>query len=256
MSNNKLRPVSELQRKFLAKLGETAAEHQQQVLALMNKVPKTKVKVNVHQINRQVERKLTWTEPSSEIASKLARHENFEEEWVPEAYVLFIRRFRCTCGAVGSCLDLPVLFLRHRRRHYSARSDLEHGSPRVYKPTKVLAYPHLPRLKEVRFVALSLCEHCFEQAKAPLNAGESECHTKSESCQLVNTESSGSEATTQSVSPTAKPSPLPLPSQELSSSSKPEELVGYASPNTFISEPNGSDLERFENEGGPALAAG
>lgn len=253
MSNNKLRPVSELQRKFLAKLGETAAEHQQQVLALMKKVPTTKVKLNVHQVNKQVERKLTWTEPSSEIASKLARHENFEEAWIPEAYVLFIRRYRCACGAVGSCLDLPVLFLRHRRRHYSARSDLEHGSPRVYKPTKVLAYPHLPRLKEVRFVALSMCEHCFEQAKVPLNVGEAAC-TKSESYQLVNTGSSGSEATAQSVSPTAKPSPLPLPSQALSSSSKPEELVGCASHNTFTSEPNGSDLERFENEGGPALA--
>lgn len=174
MSNDKLKPVSALQRKFLSLLGETASDHQEQVKSLLNKqlfrASATSKAPSLRQINNAVERRLTYSEPSSEIAARLAAKAAQQEadviqrarnvEWIPDAYVLFIRHSRClSCGNTSRCLDLPNLFLRHHAKQPLADDSHRH----LYLPTKVFAHPALPRIMESRFATLPVCENCFER---------------------------------------------------------------------------------------------
>lgn len=161
---DKLKPLSELQRKFLAKLGETPAEHQSKVNAIINKVynKANDTKVDVHVLNKQAEAKLTYSEPTADIVRRLEGTAYIAEEWVPQCHVLFIRRWHCKCGRSGSCLDAGQLFLRYRRSRRTADEILSgHSSPYLYLPVKSLTYPKLPRLQEVRIVAQPVCEECF-----------------------------------------------------------------------------------------------
>jgi hypothetical protein len=168
MDENKLKPLSPLQRKFLAKLGETPAEHQAKISAIINKTyseaNSTSKVVNVHVLNKQTEAALTYSEPTADIVRRLEGTAYIAEEWVPQAHVLFIRHWRCRCGRSGSCLDLSSMFLRYRRSSGNVRNQT-HGLPYLYLPVKSLTHPHLPRLKEVRFVSLVACEECFECRK-------------------------------------------------------------------------------------------
>jgi len=168
-----LKPVSDLARRLLAKFGETPAQHQASVLALANKTYKkshsTEKVQSVHSLNRQVEARLTNSlEPTAEVARRLETAKTFEDEWSPEAYVLFIRKEHCAnCGRNSTCVDLPSIFLRHRRKDVSVRTDQTLGLPRIYRPIRAFAYPNLPKLKEIRVATLLYCQECFgSEAKA------------------------------------------------------------------------------------------
>lgn len=164
-----LKPVSALARKYLALLGETPAQHQAQMQSIIKKTytraNATEKVPNVHALNRTVERRLTWSAPSSELAANLERKTFVAEEWLPDAYVLFQRRWRCRCGSSGSCMDRSELFLRHRRVHQRHCKEQENGPPILYLPVKVLVYQKLPRLREVVFRACSVCDECFDEVQ-------------------------------------------------------------------------------------------
>jgi hypothetical protein len=237
-----LKPVSDIARRLLAKMGETPADHQAQVLALASKTytkshSSSKVE-NVHSLNRKDETRLTSSEPISEVVRKMEAVKRVEEEWIPEAYILFIRHSRCSnCGAMDSCLDLPLIFLRHRKS-LSAKADANLGLPRLYLPAKVLAYPNLPKLKEVRITSLIACEHCFERSTS---------WSKKENLFQGATASCGSVAPTPSTQGTERLSDLLQAFRESDSPSKQTELDGFNSPSTYTSEPTGIDSESSEN---------
>lgn len=238
----------------MALLGETPDQHQSQVLALAkgtyNRSHSTSKVPNVHELNRKIESKLTFTEPSREIAARLESAKTFEEEWVPDAYVLFVRIWKCSCGNSGSCLDISCLFLRHRKRAFVStktgeRNDEVQGHPRIYQPARSLVYPKLPRLKEVSWKSLTLCEACFE-------GKEVECEPNSAQASTV---SSGSEELTPSTLSThANLTSLP---ELLASSSltKPAESDGSSSHSISTLGQTGSDYERlrWEDDGGLAI---
>jgi len=213
-----LKPLSPLERKFLAKLGESPAQHQAQVLLKQTVVGRnsTSKLENVHAFNKEVERKLVYSEPSSEIAARLNKLEEEKQrevedsvararavEWVPEAYVLFIRHSKClSCRSTDTCLDHASLFIRCRPR-IGPKED----SRKMYIPTKILPSSPLPRLMESRVVTLPVCENCFERAKP-------QCQNQTEPLILVQAGTSFLRQTTQdsvphssSSSPSASESP-------------------------------------------------
>jgi hypothetical protein len=164
---------------MLAKLGESPAEHQATVHSILNKTYTTKLSTkrepNVHDLNRETEKRLSHSAPSSLIAASLESKQFVAEEWVPDAYVLFTRRWRCRCGQAGVCLDRPELYLRHHHiRQRKKYNEDETGPGLRYIPVKLLAYEHLPRLREVVFKALTVCETCFEKAKGVVSCQQPE----------------------------------------------------------------------------------
>lgn len=160
----KLEKVSDLKRRILAKLGESAAEHQQSIVNLVNQVHTKAIdtRVNVHVLNKKTEAALTYSEPTADIVRKLEATPPAQEEWVPDAYVLFVRHWRCRCGRSGSCLEHPGLFLRHHLGGKRRRTTEQENGPTVlYLPVKGLALVTLPRIEEAVFRALPMCEGCF-----------------------------------------------------------------------------------------------
>jgi hypothetical protein len=129
----------------------------------------TKKDPSIHALNRKVEAKLTETRSASDIVAGLQRKEFVAEEWIPDAYVLFTRRWKCQCGVAGTCLDRPELFLRHRhiRRPKNLNALKDPNDPGLrYLPVKILALASLPRLREVSFRSLVVCESCFDKKEA------------------------------------------------------------------------------------------
>jgi len=160
MSN--LKPVSTIERDFLAAIGETPAEHQKQLAERFwkksyGKAHATEKRVNVHDLNRDVERRLTSTDSAANIVKGLKVSEIL---WIPDAYILFVRKWKCDCGATGSCLDQPYLFLR---QHRDKKRDPDNA--KLYVPVRAIESPTLPRLKEIRFAHLHICENCLETAQ-------------------------------------------------------------------------------------------
>lgn len=164
-----LKPVSDKMKKFLALLGETASDHQKQVQEIQsktyNRAHSTTKAPNVHTLNKSVEAKLTYSEPTRDLVSKLPPTPSFEEIWRPDAYVLFVCKFKCKCGYSGESVQSEYIFLCYRQRGTSEKGDRDNGSPRIYKPVKSLEYPTLPRRRQVYFKALGVCESCFERGQ-------------------------------------------------------------------------------------------
>jgi len=188
-----LKPVSDIARRLLAKFGETPAQHQAQVLAIANKTytkaNSTEKQKDVHVLNRQVDAALRNSlEPTADVARRLEGAKPFEEEWCPEAYVLFIRKEKCLhCGRSSTCVDMPSIFLRHRRRNLSVRTDQTLGLPRIYHPVRAIAYPKLPKLKEVRVATLLFCDACF--VSDAVTAAATSPSEESVTCQQTKTSS-------------------------------------------------------------------
>jgi hypothetical protein len=232
-----LKPVSDLARRLLAKMGETPQEHQNQILSISNKThtkshATTKIP-NVHDLNRKVEQKITSTEPIAEVTRRLENAKTFEDEWVPEVYVLFIRKSRCTsCGHSSSCMDLPSIFLRHRRKNISHKADQTLGLPRIYHPVRAIVHPNLPKVKEVRFATTLYCENCFDVGG--LKCPQANCPQENTALPM------------QSTKPTSDlPSTSPQGSQVLTSATLQAESAGSYS----LPIPPGFAFESYENEG-------
>ena len=168
MSNDKIRhirPLNSTERSFLEALGETPAEHQKQMAERLYKKVfgsghSIKRDPTLRELNREVERRLTSTEPVENLVKKMLVP---AFEWVPDAYVIFIRDWRCDCGGTGRCLDQGTLFLRSHK----SKPVRDPQNSHYYLPVKTVEHGNLPRIREIRFSHQHICEFCFEKAQAP-----------------------------------------------------------------------------------------
>lgn len=156
----KLRPLSDLDREFLQAIGDTGSSHQEQVQKIIRKTYNKDIDTrrSVHSINEDVEKDLTFSEPTSLLVRRMEEREEAgeSEAWVSIAYSIFIRRWTCACGNQGTCMDSHQTYIKQRK----LKEDPE--KTRRYLPVRSLDYTNLPRLKEVVLRTQPFCEECLE----------------------------------------------------------------------------------------------
>jgi len=139
---DKLKPVSDVMRRALALLGETAQEHQEEVKR-KGKPPKL-----------PEGSKLT---PAAEIAARWQ-----SPEWRPEARVMFLRRTVCLkCGTTDESQHWPETFIRERLKGQADKIR--------YLPSRssVASSLELPLIVEFVHVKQYTCRHCPEWREYP-----------------------------------------------------------------------------------------
>lgn len=202
-----LRPVSPFERGLLEALGETAAEHQQQIMD--SKRPKwaKEAKPKPRPSPRDIASKLSNKEffssfdagPPS-IATVVASLQ--PDTFISEAYVLFKRHQVCrNCHRTYDLQDSSQLFLRQR----TSRKDP--ANTKIYTPVRSITQKELPRIVEVLVSSSPVCLACFSEApcqKEEVPSSSPQDDTSSlEPLTILGTGSPANSSSSSSLSPSA-----------------------------------------------------
>lgn len=213
-----LKPVSAFERGLLEALGETPAQHQQQVLAARKPSwlkGKKNPRMSAHEVYLKLQESptriplpLPQETSSADLVANLV-----DPNWQADAYILFRRHQTCRhCRRTEDLQDSSQLFLRWRRRTFDAANSL------VYTPVKSLLHQELPRRVQVVFASTPVCLSCFSEAtcqstsipsrQGDTNLSPSEGPPISEKAQPFSSDSSPvSESPSDSSSPFIFPAP-------------------------------------------------
>lgn len=219
-----LRPVSPFERGLLEALGETAAEHQQQIMDSKRpkwaKETKPKSKPSPRDVTQRLVNKEFFSSFDAGPPTAATIVAGLQPDtFISEAYVLFKRHQVCrNCHRTYDLQDSSQLFLRQR----ASRKDP--ANTKIYTPVRSITHKELPRIVEVLVSSSPVCLACFSEAPCQKEEVPS-------SSPQVDTSSSGPSEILNTTSPTVSSSSTP-PSPSSVSSSEP--LVDGSSAPTLL----------------------
>lgn len=161
---NLLRPVSPFERGLLEALGETAAEHQQQIMDFKRpkwaKETKPKSKPSPRDVTQRLVNKEFFSSFDAGPPTAATIVAGLQPDaFISEAYVLFKRHQVCrNCHRTYDLQDSSQLFLRQR----PSRKDP--ANTKIYTPVRSITHKELPRVVEVLVSSSPVCLACFSEA--------------------------------------------------------------------------------------------
>ena len=159
---SKLSKITDFEKDLLKAMGQTADQHQREILLTqqVRKAHSTKKEPTqrqlLNELNALFEKKREFKVPIRELAERVEEVAKPEPILLPQAYVLFIRHWNCTsCKRQGSCMDTTQIFLENKVQG-------KDESTRIFKPVEVLNLP-LPHKEVFAFSSTPVCHFCFKE---------------------------------------------------------------------------------------------